>query len=87
MEENQKSIDGVMEKLALIADGLEDLFKDGKIAVAMELNKTDFKKVQQNFRTIDHHHNQFMVEISNTQFMFLLDGSSSDESDKTLENL
>lgn len=83
MEENQKSIDGIIEKLAMIADGLETLFSDGKIAVALELKKDDFKKVQNNFKTIDHQYNQFMIEMSNVQFMFLLDESLSDESNNS----
>lgn len=83
MEENQKSIDGVIEKLAMIADGLETLFSDGKIAVALELKKEDFKKVQGNFREIDRQHNQFMIEMSNVQFMFLLGESLNDESNNS----
>ena len=46
MAENQKSIDGIIEKLALIADGLEELFPEGTIAVALELKNNEFKKVQ-----------------------------------------
>ena len=87
MAEDKKSIDGVIEKLALIVDGVESLFPDGKVAVAIELGLTDYKKVQNNFRTIDHHHKQFMIEISNTQFMFLLDESSNGVSGKTSETL
>ena len=75
MEENQKSIDGVIEKLALIADGIETLFPESKTAIAIELEKDEFKKVQNNFRKIDHHHKQFVIEISNTHFMFLMDES------------
>ena len=44
MEENQKSIDGVIEKLALIADGIETLFPESKTAIAIELEKDEFKK-------------------------------------------
>ena len=87
MAEDKKSIDGVIEKLALIVDGVESLFPDGKVDVAIELGLTDYKKVQNNFRTIDHHHKQFMIEISNTQFMFLLDESSNGVSGKTSETL
>jgi hypothetical protein len=85
MAENEKSIDGVIEKLALIADAIDNLFPEGKTAIAFELNKEDFKKVQGNFRQIDQHHKQFKVEISNTEFMFLLGGSSIDEVDSSSE--
>ena len=72
MGENQKSVNGIIEKLALIADGLEELFPDGTIAVALELKETEFKKVQNNFRTIDHSHKQFKIDLSGVEFMFLL---------------
>ena len=78
MAEN-KSIDGIIEKLALVADGLQTLFPDGTMAIAMELNYDDYKKVQKNFRDIDRDFKQFKIDMSGIEFMFLLkDGSLSD---------
>ena len=78
MAEN-KSIDGIIEKLALLADGLQTLFPDGTMAIAMELNYDDYKKVQKNFRDVDRDFKQFKIDMSGVEFMFLLkDGSSSD---------
>ena len=78
MAEN-KSIDGIIEKLALVADGLQTLFPDGTMAIAMELNYDDYKKVQKNFRDVDRGFNQFKIDMSGVEFMFLLkDGSLSD---------
>jgi hypothetical protein len=87
MEENQKSIDGIIEKLALVADAIDSLFPDGKSAIAFELKSGDFKRVQNNFRQVDHTHKQFKIVISNTEFMFLLDGLSIDETDRFSETL
>ena len=79
MGENQKSIDGIIEKLALVADGLQTLFPDGTMAIAMELNYDDYKKVQKNFRDVDRDFKQFKIDMSGVEFMFLLkDGSLSD---------
>jgi hypothetical protein len=83
MEENPKSIDGIIEKLAMISDGFETLFPNGNVAVALQLNLSDFKRVQKNFREIDHGHTQFMIELSNVQFMFLLDESLNDETNNS----
>jgi len=78
MGEN-KSIDGIIEKLALVADGLQTLFPEGTMAVAMELNYDDYKKVQKNFRDVDRDFKQFKIDMSGVEFMFLLkDGSLSD---------
>jgi hypothetical protein len=87
MAENQKSIDGIIEKLALVADGLENLFPNGVIAVALELKYDDFKKVQKNFREIDRNHKQFKIDISGVEFMFLLDESLNIEEDSLLKTL
>ena len=84
MGENQKSIDGIIEKLALVADGLQTLFPEGTMAIAMELNYDDYKKVQKNFRDVDRDFKQFKIDMSGVEFMFLLkDGSSSDVVSKT----
>jgi hypothetical protein len=83
MAEN-KSIDGIIEKLALVADGLQTLFPDGTMAIAMELNYDDYKKVQKNFRDVDRDFKQFKIDMSGVEFMFLLkDGSLSDVVSKT----
>jgi hypothetical protein len=79
MGETVQSIDGIIEKLALVADGLQTLFPDGTMAVAMELKYDDYKKVQKNFRDVDRGFKQFKIDMSGVEFMFLLkDGSLSD---------
>jgi hypothetical protein len=83
MAENQKSIDGIIEKLAMIADAADELFPNGKMAIAFELKEVEFKKVQENFREIDRLHKQFKIEISGNEFMFLLDESSNVESNNS----
>jgi hypothetical protein len=82
MEENNKSIDGIVEKLALIVEATESLFPDGKMAVVFQLNDEDFRKVQNNFRDIDKGHRQFKIDISGTEFIFLQETSLTDETDK-----
>ena len=80
MGENQKSIDGIIEKLALVADGLQTLFPDSTMAVAMELKYDDYKKVQKNFRDVDREFKQFKIDMSGVEFMFLLkEGALSDD--------
>ena len=82
MAEPNKSIDGIIEKLALVADGLQTLFPDGVMAIAMELKYDDYKKVQKNFRDVDREFKQFKIDISGVEFIFLLDELLSDEKDK-----
>lgn len=83
MGENQTSIDGIIEKLAIVSDAVDSLFPNGRKAVVFELKEDDFKKVQNNFREIDRTHKQFKIDISGIEFIFLLDELLSDEKDKT----
>lgn len=71
MEENQKSTDEPIEKLALITDALQDLFPDGKIICVFELKRKDFKKIQSNFRKIDSGFNKFSIDISGVDYVFI----------------
>jgi hypothetical protein len=75
MAENQKSIDGIIEKLALITDATQNLFPSGKTAIIFELDYEDYKKVQQNFRQIDQGYKQFKIDLSGVEVIFILKGT------------
>jgi hypothetical protein len=79
MGQNQKSIDGIIEKFAMITDAVDNLFPDGRMTIIFELKEDDFNKVQNNFKDVDKRHNQFKIDISGTEFIFLKDGSLIDE--------
>jgi hypothetical protein len=72
MAEDKKNDLGELEKLALIADSLQTLFR-GRSSVALELNKEEYIKMINHFREIDRHHKQFTIDISGTNFLFILD--------------
>jgi hypothetical protein len=72
MAENKKNDLGELEKLALIADSLQTMFR-GRTSVAFELNKEEYTKMINHFREIDRHHKQFTIDISGTNFLFILD--------------
>ena len=71
MEENKESFIGVIEKLALVTDGIQNIFPDGKVICVYELDEEDFKKVQENFRKIDHSHKRFSIDISGVEHVFI----------------
>lgn len=79
MGEDQKSIDGIIEKLALLTDASQQLFPNGKSALIFELNDLDFKKVQSNFREIDRHHTQFKIDLSGVEIIFILENSINEK--------
>ena len=72
MEKNQNNTIGTIEKLALIAESVQTLFS-GKGTIIFELPKGEYKSVINHFREIDRHHKQFSIDISGTEFHFILD--------------
>lgn len=72
MAKNKENTSGDLEKLALIAESLQDLFK-GKATIIFELPKGEYTTVISHFREIDRHHTQFSIDISGTEFHFILD--------------
>jgi hypothetical protein len=72
MAKNKDNTLGELEKLAMIAEACQEIFL-GKGTVIFELKKTEYTKVINNFREIDRHHKQFSIDISGTEFHFILD--------------
>jgi hypothetical protein len=72
MAENTSNTLGTIEKLALIAESVQDLFS-GKGTIIFELPIGEYKEVINHFREIDRHHKQFSMDISGTEFHFILD--------------
>ena len=73
MAENQENVLNVIENLALVTDAMQTMFPQGKIICVYELNVEDFKKVQQNFREIDHQHERFSIDMSGLEHVFILE--------------
>ncbi len=71
MAENKTTNPGDLEKLALIAESVQTIFK-GKATIVFELESDEYKSVINHFREIDRHHKQFSIDISGTEFHFLL---------------
>jgi hypothetical protein len=72
MEENKDNTLGTIEKLALIAESVQTLFS-GKGTIIFELPKGEYSSVINHFRGVDRHHKQFSMDISGTEFHFILD--------------
>jgi len=86
MAENQESIYGLIERLAIVSDAVGSLFPNGKTMLVFELNKDDFEMSKSNFKNNDKTITQFKVDISGIEFIFLLDGSLIDGINKISEN-
>lgn len=67
-----KNIDtGKLEKLAVIADLVQNSF-EGKMTVIFELEQKEYSGLINHFREIDRHFKHFSIDISGTEFHFIL---------------
>ena len=82
MEQNKDNTLGTIAKLALIAESVQDLFS-GKGTIIFELPKGEYKSVINHFREIDRHHKQFSIDISGTEFHFILMEEPVETEDKS----
>lgn len=71
MEEDKNTPFGELEKLALIAESIQTIFS-GKATIVFELPKGEYTSVINHFREVDRHHTQFSIDISGTDFHFIL---------------
>jgi len=71
MGENKNGNMGELEKLALIAESVQTIFS-GKATIFFELPKGEYTSVINHFREIERHHKQFSIDISGTDFHFIL---------------
>lgn len=71
MAKNKENSFGDLEKLALIAESVQTLFT-GKGTIIFELPNNEYSSVISHFREIDRHHKQFSIDISGTEFHFIL---------------
>ena len=71
MAENKNNDIGELETLALIAESLQHTFV-GKETIVIESPAKEYKKLISLFREIDRHHKQFSIDISGTDFHFIL---------------
>jgi hypothetical protein len=72
MEENQKSAE-LLNRLALITEGAQEVIK-GKVTIVFEVERQEFFNYYSFFeKSMDATKKEFKVEISGTDFIFLLD--------------
>jgi hypothetical protein len=71
MDEIKDTPLGQLEKLALIAESCQSIFS-GKGTIVFELPIGEYTSVINHFREVDRGHKQFSIDISGTEFHFIL---------------
>ena len=75
MEENSEIINEKLSKIAMLSEGISQLF-NGKTSTLVALKEPEFKQWCKIFSKLNVDSNMFKVDISNVEFIFVLDGSS-----------
>jgi hypothetical protein len=81
MAENNEGVNRMMEKFALLADAMENIYPQGRGVVVFELNEDDFNLTQKEMLIPTNVSPQFKVDISGTEFIFLKRELLNDETD------
>jgi hypothetical protein len=72
MDKDKKSFDGILGKLALISEGLDQLYTGNK-TVVFEVSKDDFNStINELTNVIGNEDKMFKIVISNIEFIFVL---------------
>ena len=72
MAKNKEGINGMIEKLAIISEGLFDILPNAKSVVVFSLNETDFTSMKTQVNDFSNNQ-QFKIDISGIEFIFLND--------------
>ncbi len=81
MAENNEGVNRMMEKFALLADAMENIYPQGRGVVVFELNEDDFNLTQKEMLIPTNVSSQFKVDISGPEFIFLKRELLNDETD------
>jgi hypothetical protein len=74
MAENKEGVDQYLEKLALIAEGIDQVHIGSK-AIIFDLSKEEFIKVRDLLKNISEDKDRFKIDISGVEFIYLLNES------------
>ena len=81
MEKNNKGVNGLIEKLAILSEEVRNVFPTGKSVVVYSLDDKDFNFVNARVGNFDGTTTQFKIDISGIEFIFLQETSLIDETD------
>lgn len=80
MAENKTNIDGLINKLAIISDAIDNLLPESKTTILFELEKQDFEKVKKELKTGNNGDDKVLkIDISGREYVFILNGLLNDE--------
>lgn len=83
MAENTQGVSRLVERMALFTEAIDEMFPTGKKMVIIELSNHDFTLTKLNFGNNDFDTDQFRVDMSGLEFIFIRDGLLNVSSNKS----
>jgi hypothetical protein len=74
MAKNNKSVNELVERLAVLSDSVDKFFPNGKKMVVFELNKNEFENAKIQFGMMGGEVKRFNVDMSGVEIIFIEDG-------------
>lgn len=74
MAKNNKGVNELVERLAVLSDTVDKFYPNGKKMVVFELNQNDFQNAKIQFGMIGGDIKRFNVDMSGTEIIFIEDG-------------
>jgi len=84
MAENQKNVSGIVENLAIATDKFQETYPSGKIAIIVELDNKNYIENQFNLDMYDQNTNQFKIDISDVEIIFIRENKTTNEEKKVV---
>jgi hypothetical protein len=80
MAENKININGLVNKLAIISDAIDNLLPESKTTILFELSSQDFEIVKKELKSESKENDKLLkIDISGREYVFILNGLLSDE--------
>jgi hypothetical protein len=85
MDKTKEGVNGVIQKFAMLSEGLAEILPNAKSVVVFSLNKEDFNFIKTQVNDFGQNTTQFKIDISGVEFIFLQDELLNVSEDKISE--
>ena len=83
MAKNNKGVNELVERLAVLSDSVDKFFPNGKKMIVFELNQNDYQNAKIQFGMMSNNVKRFNVDMSGIEIIFIEDGLLNDETNNS----
>lgn len=83
MAKNNKGINELVERLAVLSDSVDKFYPNGKKMIVFELNQNDYQNAKIQFGMMSNDVKRFNVDMSGIEIIFIEDGLLNDETNNS----